>query len=139
MTQIVKPSGGIAVDCGSVNGKNPGLFEYRLVDIQTRRVILNYKIQGTTTNNIAEFLALVEALKLTYDDPTTLVYSDSLTALAWVKTRNIKTTITVTNPIQILHLQRALIFLRTQTFNTPLFWNNKAFNEENPADYGNKK
>jgi len=29
------PTVGIAVDCGSVNGKNPGIFEYRLVVVRS--------------------------------------------------------------------------------------------------------
>jgi len=48
-----QPTVGVAVDCGSVNGKNPGLFEYRLVDIATKKIIKNVVISGDSTNNIS--------------------------------------------------------------------------------------
>lgn len=132
-----KPLYGISVDCGSVNGKNPGIFEYRLVDIATREVILNYVIPGTTTNNIAEFLALVEGLKFVYDQPTVKVYSDSKTALAWVRDKKVKTAHQVEDKDQQLKIRQALFFLNTQKYQQPIFWINKQYGEI-PADYGRK-
>ena len=137
MYNYPKPKKGLAVDCGSLSGKNPGIFEYCIVDIETNKKILNHTIQGNTTNNIAEFLALVEALKLTYDNPNVITYSDSLTALAWVRNKAIKTTFTITNTNQLQQIYNAIIFLKTQTYTPPLFWNNSLFGET-PADYGNK-
>ncbi len=132
-----KPNLGWAVDCGSINGKNPGTFEYRIVDIRTKKIILNHIIQGTTTNNIAEFLALVEALKLTYDHRSIPIYSDSTTALSWVRKKQIKTTFNVDNPNQLNQINQAITFLNSQKYRYPAFWITKAFGE-NPADYGRK-
>jgi ribonuclease HI len=133
----VIPTVGIAVDCGSVNGKNPGIFEYRLVDIATKRIILNRTIAGITTNNIAEFIALSEGLKLTYDNPSMPVYSDSLTAISWVNKLKIKTTFTIDNQEQRQQIINSLIFLRNNPHNKPQFWNHKIF-PNNPADYNRK-
>ena len=131
------PTKGIVGDCGSVNGKNPGIFEYRLVDIATKRGILNYTIPGVSSNNIAEFLALVEGLKMTYDDPETKVYTDSLTALAWVRNRKMKTMITSFHPETMNRITDAILFLKTQNYHPPHFWDHSIW-PENYADYNRK-
>ncbi len=131
------PKKGIVVDCGSVNGKNPGTFEYRLVDIETRKVIYNKIIPGTSSNNIAEWLALVDGIKFVYDDPSVVVYSDSMTALAWVRNKSIKTTVVLEDMEQIAMIESAIKFLKEQRYRQPEFWSNKLFGE-NFADYNRK-
>jgi len=78
-----RPTKGLCAD-GSCCG-NPGEIEYRVIDVESGKVAANHKYQQGT-NNIAEFLGLVEALKLrkSQNQP---VYSDSATAIAWVQSR----------------------------------------------------
>lgn len=132
------PTHGVVGDCGSVNGKNPGIFEFRLVDIATKKIIFNHVLDGIVSNNVAEWLALVEGLKLTYDDCNTKVYSDSLTAIAWVKHKKIKTMLTSFHPTTNKMIIDAITFLKTQNYNPPHFWDHAAGFPENYADYGSK-
>lgn len=77
-----KPQKGIVVD-GSTRG-NPGPSEYRGVDLETGEILFNVKI-GVATNNIAEFIGLGHAILHAYDNGHGTVYSDSQTAISWVK------------------------------------------------------
>ncbi len=135
-----KPSTGWAVDCGSVNGQNPGLFEYRIVNIKDNTIILNHTIQGTTTNNIAEFLAIAHALILQQQQKhkSFPIYSDSNTALSWTRRKDIKTTFKVDNFDQLNQIHDAITFLNSKAkFHQPFFWSTKLFGNI-PADYGRK-
>ena len=82
----MKPTKGIAVD-GSTSG-NPGLSEYRGVDLETGKVIF-YKKIGVATNNITEFIALCHAVLLSLGKETT-IYTDSQTAISWLKKKQPK-------------------------------------------------
>mgnify|MGYP003616892205 CR=1 FL=1 len=77
----MKPKEGISVD-GGCSG-NPGKAYYRAVDIATGKELFKNNI-GIATNNIAEFIALCHAIR---DFPTSTIYSDSVTAMAWVKNK----------------------------------------------------
>ena len=78
-----KPKKGWAVD-GATAG-NPGPSEYRCIDLASGEVIFQQKI-GSATNNITEFLAVIHAMaKAIKDGIKTDIYTDSMTALAWVK------------------------------------------------------
>lgn len=134
-----KPTKGIAVDCGSVSGKNPGIFEYRLVDIETKTVIINVVIDGETTNNIAEFLAAVHGVGHCKANQIDLpVYSDSLTARSWIRKKAMKTTFNVTDEFQKAQIEEALKYIKTLTkAEQPQVWDTVAWGEI-PADYGNK-
>lgn len=76
-----KPTSGIAVD-GACSG-NPGQAEYKIVDIATGKTLVSRKI-GIATNNHAEFIGLCHAL---YSYPDQTIYSDSVTAISWVKNK----------------------------------------------------
>lgn len=76
------PKLGIAVD-GSTRG-NPGPSEYRGVDLRTGKILFNVKI-GVATNNIAEFIGLGHAILYAYNNGYGIVYSDSQTAISWIK------------------------------------------------------
>ena len=77
----MRPKEGISVD-GGCSG-NPGKAYYRAVDIATGKELFKNNI-GIATNNIAEFIALCHAIR---DFPTSTIYSDSVTAMAWVKNK----------------------------------------------------
>lgn len=83
------PSEGICVDCSVING-NPGNGEFRGVLIESKKIVFNYKIKGVTTNNVAEFFALVAGVNyLINNNIKGKVYTDSQTALSWYKKNRI--------------------------------------------------
>ncbi len=136
--EIVKDS--IAVD-GACSG-NPGLMEYRGVDVMTGAELFHQGPFAQSTNNIGEFLALVHALALfTQQGNThTAIYSDSRTAIAWVRNRkcNSKLTPTAANARSFELIARAERWLLThQPVNRILKWDTKQWGEI-PADFGRK-
>lgn len=90
--QIIEDS--ICVD-GACSG-NPGLGEFRCVDVKSGEVIFSSSEYENTTNNLMEFFALCEAVKYTLSlapDKRRPIYSDSITAMAWVRDRVCKTSL----------------------------------------------
>lgn len=78
-----RPTAGIAVDA-STRG-NPGPSEYKGVDISTGELLFHVKI-GVATNNITEFIALSHAvLYAVKQDIQTDIYTDSVTAISWLR------------------------------------------------------
>ncbi|MCC7514579.1 MAG: hypothetical protein IT212_07785 [Bacteroidia bacterium] len=135
-----RPSKGIAVDCGCRG--NPGKAEYRGVDLETGKVLFEYKIPGLCTNNIAEFAALVEGVKwLILLQKEGKVYSDSQTALSWYKNKAHKSKLEKTGSTQnaFLALAKALRHIPIMNHRKYVeFWSNKLYGEI-PADYNRKK
>lgn len=86
-----KPTFGIAVDA-STRG-NPGPSEYKGVDLTTGKVLFHIKI-GVATNNITEFIALSHAvLKEINKGSITDIYTDSITALSWLRKKEANSTL----------------------------------------------
>ena len=80
-----KPTKGIAVDA-STRG-NPGPSEYKGIDIATGKTLFHVKID-VATNNITEFIALSHAvIQAKQDDVKIDIYTDSVTAMSWLKNR----------------------------------------------------
>lgn len=135
---IIKDS--IAVD--GACSKNPGPMEYRCVDVMTGAEIFHVGPLADGTNNVAEYLALVHALaflKKTGNTHTT-VYSDSRTALAWLRNRGHKSKLAPTpNNTKILNmLDRANNWLQTnQIYNRVVKWDTEHWGEI-PADFNRK-
>lgn len=80
----------VIADAIAVDGacsRNPGPIEYRAVDVVTGAEVFHAGPFQGGTNNIAEYLGLVHALA--FLDKTgnshTVVYSDSRTALSWLR------------------------------------------------------
>jgi ribonuclease HI len=74
---------------------NPWPIEYRGVIVSTGKEVFNYGPLDWWSVNIAEFLAIVEWLKrLLQNQKYTILYSDSKTAIWWIKKGAINTTIT---------------------------------------------
>ena len=120
---------------------NPGLMEYRGVDLITKKQIFHFgPIQGT--NNIGEFLAIVHAAALMKQRGITgvTIYSDSVSGLAWVRNKRAKTQLVRTEKTaQALDLvTRAEFWLRTNP-DLPKIekWNTREWGEI-PADFGRK-
>jgi ribonuclease HI len=121
---------------------NPGDMEYQGVYTKTRQRIFHQGVFKEGTNNIGEFLALVHALALLKKEGqlTLPIYSDSRTAIAWVRNKKVKTTLTQTPANKILFemIERALYWLDTNTYKNPIYkWETEIWGEI-PADFGRK-
>lgn len=129
----------IAVDAACSG--NPGIVEYRGVDIATRRCLFHKKIDGLGTNNCGEFLAIVHALAWQEKQATRwTIYSDSDVAIGWVRKKRFKTTLVEspdTRPILDL-MHRATAWLDQHRLGPPICkWMTRDWGEI-PADFGRK-
>lgn len=130
---------GWAVDASCMG--NPGIMEYRGVELMTGREIFRVGPFRQGTNNIGEFLAIVHALALmerTGERHT--IYSDSKIALSWIRRKEIRTTVRQTDENKKLFevMGRALIWIRTHSWSVPILkWQTEEWGEI-PADFGRK-
>jgi ribonuclease HI len=129
----------ICVDASTIG--NPGPTEYRGVDTKTKKVIFEFKLEEAT-NNIGEFLAIVHALALykKKGEDIKIIYSDSQTAISWVKQKMCKSKYQKNEKNQRVFdiIQRAVDWLETNSYQTKILkWNTGAWGEI-PADYGRK-
>lgn len=129
----------IAVDAASSG--NPGIMEYRGVDTKTKKQLF---IQGPFeegTNNIGEFLAIVHGLAyLKKHGSNKLIYTDSKTAISWVKKKSCNTKLERNPKNEKLFelVDRAENWLKTNHYKTTIVkWETKAWGEI-PADFGRK-
>ncbi len=132
--------GSWAVDAAC--SKNPGIMEYRGVDVYTGTQIFHQGPFDQGTNNIGEFLAIVHALALLYNrgDGNTPIYSDSRTAQAWVRKRHCGTKLerTPRNARLLDIVARAELWLQSHTTTNPIYkWQTDKWGEI-PADFGRK-
>ncbi len=121
---------------------NPGLMEYRGVYTKTRDQIFHQGPFRQGTNNIGEFLALVHGLAFLKREGkhNMPIYSDSMTAIAWVRNKKAKTNLKetpVNEPIFDL-IERAETWLKNNTYSNPIIkWETEVWGEI-PADFGRK-
>ncbi|MDT7921247.1 MAG: viroplasmin family protein [Meiothermus sp.] len=120
---------------------NPGRLEYRCVDTATRKEIFRRGPFAQGTNNVGEFLAIVEALMLCQEKGYTWpIYSDSVNAIAWVKAKKARTNLipTAQNAELFERIARAEAWLGSNTYRNPILkWQTDLWGE-NPADFGRK-
>lgn len=119
---------------------NPGMMEYRGVDTKTGEVIFHYgPVFGT--NNIGEFLGIVHALSLLQKQgKNTTIYSDSMTALAWVRNKKANTTLVRDKRTEELWqlIECAEKWLKENNYsNKILKWDTNKYGEIK-ADFGRK-
>lgn len=136
--EIIKDS--IAVD--GACSKNPGPMEYRCVDVMTGAQIFHMGPLDDGTNNVAEYLALIHALAFLKktDNNHTVVYSDSRTAMSWLRNRGHKSTLARTpNNARIFELlERADRWIQTNvSYNRVIKWDTEHWGEI-PADFNRK-
>ena len=120
---------------------NPGIMEYRGVDTKTGNQIFHKGPFPLATNNIGEFLGIVHGLAyLKKSNNEIPVYSDSRTAIKWVKEKTVKTKLprnAKTEPLFEL-LDRAVFWLKNNDYpNIVLKWETEFWGEI-PADFGRK-
>lgn len=141
---IVSPKGyalnSIAVDAACSG--NPGPVEYKGVDIESSKVIFEAGPFPEGTNNIGEFLAIVHALAFLKNQKSEkIIYSDSQTAIFWIKNKKCNTNLKQTsNNKKIFELiSRAEKWLEENQYkNRILKWKTKQWSEI-PADFNRKK
>lgn len=129
----------ISVDAASSG--NPGKMEYRGVDTKTKKQLFLQGPFEEGTNNIGEFLAIVHGLAfLKQQSSTKIIYTDSRTAISWVKkkTCNTKLKRSPKNEALFKLIERAIHWLKTNEYRTTIVkWETKAWGEI-PADFGRK-
>lgn len=120
---------------------NPGLMEYRGVYSKTGEEIFRQGPFKDGTNNIGEFLGLVHGLAFLKQKNSRLpVYTDSKTALAWVKAKKAKTLLEKNEVNAVLFdlVARAEKWLKNNEFTTEIKkWETSVWGEI-PADFGRK-
>ena len=121
--------------------KNPGPMEYRGIYLGTGEEIFHYgPVLGT--NNIGEFLAIVHALALIEKQGLKgiTIYSDSRTAISWVRRKQCKTTLEKNERTAPLFdmIARAEQWLKARRVTTRILkWETREWGEI-PADFGRK-
>ncbi len=127
----------ISVDA-AYNGKE---MEYKGVYTKTRQELFKLGPFEDATNNIGEFLAIVHALGYLKKQKSTVpVYSDSITAMHWVKIQKANTKLKATpeNKSLFYLIERAEKWLKENNWTNKLLkWETKAWGEV-PADFGRK-
>jgi len=120
---------------------SPGPLEYRGVDLRTGKEIFHQGPYQNGTNNVGEFLAIVHALRLLKKKGSKLpIYSDSSTAIGWVKKKRSNTELAVDEknaPLFKLIDQAENWLAEHGVTNTILKWDTKAWGEI-PADFNRK-
>jgi len=120
---------------------NPGILEYQAVFTATQTPIFHRGPFEMGTVNIGEFLAIVLGLawlkKNKLDFP---VYSDSRTAIAWVRNKRVNTKLKRTrkNARLFADVDKAIKWLKENEYDNPVLkWNTRLWGEI-PADFGRK-
>lgn len=121
---------------------NPGIMEYQGVKTYNKELVFRMGPYPDCTNNIGEFLALVHAISLLKKEGlgTIPIYSDSVTAMAWVRKKKANTKLipSAENAHVLKMLERAEKWLRDNTYQNPILkWDTKKWGEI-PADFGRK-
>ena len=128
----------IAVDAACSG--NPGIMEYQGVFVATGTRLFHFQAP-LGTNNIGEFLAIVHGLAYLKKNGLALpLYTDSVTALGWVRAKQCRTKLPLTADTQRLHdiIRRAEAWLLNNTYTTEIRkWDTDRWGEI-PADFGRK-
>lgn len=129
----------VAVDAACSG--NPGIVEYQCVDTKTKKQLFHFGPLYESTNNVGEFLGLVHALAyLKQQKDKRPVYTDSKTAMSWVKGKTYRTNLkkTAQNTKSFELMDRAVKWLKENKIeNKILKWETRAWGEI-PADFGRK-
>ena len=120
---------------------NPGKMEFRGVIADTGTEVFHRGPYIGGTNNIGEFLAIVLGLAyLKKHQLPWILYSDSKTAIAWIKQKKCKTQLewNAQNQDLLLAVRAAEKWLTENTWTTRIYkWETEKWGEI-PADFGRK-
>jgi ribonuclease HI len=129
----------ISVDVGTHG--NPGPVEYKGVDTQTGEILFHVGPVENGTNNLGEFIAIVHGLAyLKERGSRKTIYSDSRTALSWLRNKKIASTLVRNEGTRKIWelADRAVNWLHTNTYeNKVVKWNTEEWGEIR-ADFGRK-
>ena len=120
---------------------NPGILEYHCVETDTREEIFAEGPFQQGTNNVGEFLAIVQSLSFFQKKGITApIYTDSRNAINWVYKKKCRTRLIqdIRNVSLFVLIENAEMWLQNNSYqNLILKWHTKKWGE-NPADYGRK-
>ncbi len=119
---------------------SPGPLEFQGVETESGKPIFKEGPFADGTNNVGEFLAIVEAMEwLDEHQHPWPVYSDSANAIGWVKQKKCNTHLAhlPSNKVLFDRIAEAEKRLHLLTKRKVLKWDTKAWGEI-PADYGRK-
>jgi len=138
--QVGKPDPeSLSVDAACAG--NPGIMEYRGVYTRTGQEIFRIGPYMEGTNNIGEFLAIVHGLAFLKKQRSPLpIYTDSVTAIAWIRQKKCKTKLEENEKNAPLFdlIERAEKWLAENTYDTKILkWETTVWGEI-PADFGRK-
>jgi ribonuclease HI len=129
----------ISVDAASSG--NPGVMEYQGVETKTGKKLFRQGPFEEGTNNIGEFLAIVHGLAyLKKHGSDRILYSDSKTAISWVRKKKCNTRLEESKKNAPLFemIRRAEQWLQSNSYKPPVVkWETRAWGEI-PADFGRK-
>lgn len=133
------PITGICVDA-AFNSKTKAM-EYKGILLPEKKEIFFQGPYYDATNNIGEFLAIVHALAFCFkNNRNDDIYSDSQTAITWVRNKKANTNLKLTERNSYLFelIARAEKWLHEHTYsNKVIKWQTKLWGEI-PADFGRK-
>lgn len=119
---------------------SPGPLEYRGVNTETGEQVFRAGPFPDGTNNVGEFLAIVRGMEwLARNKHDWVIYSDSDTAVSWIRARKCNTKLkrTASNAMLFQLIGRAEESLKNFRSFRIMKWDTKAWGE-NPADFGRK-
>lgn len=131
--------GSISVDAACSG--NPGKMEYRGVVTDTGEELFHQGVYEDATVNIGEFLAIVHALAmLEKEGKPNVIYSDSKTAIKWVKDKKANTKLPRSRKNERVFelVRRAEKWLKENTYRSEVRKWNTAVWGEIKADFGRK-
>lgn len=135
--KIIIPSISVDAACSG----NPGVMEYQGVDTSNKKKLFHNGPYPEGTVNIGEFLAIVHGLGYLKQRGLSIpIYSDSVTAIKWVRDKKANTKLERNHLNEELFalIQRAEYWLKTNTYTNPILkWNTAAWGEIY-ADFGRK-
>jgi ribonuclease HI len=136
LTRPELPSISVDAACSGV----PGPVEWRGVETETGKELFRFGPFPDGTNNIGEFLAIVEGQAwLASKQLNWPIYSDSVNAMLWIKAKKCRTKMerTLRNAPLFELIARAEETIKTSANFRVLKWDTKMWGE-NPADFGRK-
>lgn len=130
----------ISVDVGCRG--NPGIVEYKGVHTKTGEILFSHPEIHIGTNNMGEFLAIVHGLQWLKEKNKleTPIYSDSMTAMKWVKNKKAQSTLKRDKETEYIWslVEKAETWLKDNDYSNPILkWETEKWGEIK-ADYGRK-
>jgi ribonuclease HI len=117
---------------------NTGIMEYKGVFTKTRKVLFHKGPFEGASNNIGEFLAIVHAMSYMQKHGIYYpIYTDSHTAMTWVRKKEIRTKVKMSDQIAQLNVKAISWLHENKTEFTILKWHTNMWGEIY-ADFGRK-